>query len=326
MKIMRKEQPSNIVVTGSIAQDVIYILPVLFSDQINPDTSHNISVSYLSENHQTFFGGSGANIAYTMGLLGMEPILFGSIGKTDLSNINHLSESGVNVDHLHKSRESTATFTVFTDKKNNQIGAFGGGAMYDSKSLVLASLLETIPDFFVLISPHDPKRMFTQVRESKKYGLRMCFDVGQQATNGSVQLLKEGINACEVLIVNDYEMNLICERTGWTKEQIIEKVPVCITTLGASGSCIEGNSVSGQIAIPVVPVKKVIDPTGAGDAYRAGFFFGYMKNLPLHICGQLGATAAAYAVERHGGQEHSFTSEEFLARYEQSFGPIQQNT
>ncbi|HSW90079.1 MAG TPA: carbohydrate kinase family protein [Patescibacteria group bacterium] len=306
---------NQLVVTGSIAQDNIYILPKLLSDYIQFGDEHKISISVLSETHRKHWGGTGANIAYTAALLGDHPILLGSVGKHDKAYIEALEKVGVNTVFVHYSDDETAMFTVFTDKANNQIGSFGGGAMFDAKSL-------TIPktqNIFVVISAHDPLQMLAQVNECAERKIPFCFDIGQQALNVSVEMLTSGLSYCEILIANDYEMDLIAKRVKRTKEGIFANIPLCITTFGAEGSVITGMRAAKAIPIPVAKPERVIDPTGAGDAYRAGFFHGYLADKPLEVCGRLGSVAASFAVEQHGGQEHKFTLEQFNKRYEENF-------
>ncbi len=318
---MSKES-HQVVVTGSVAYDIIFARKTPLADDIVFDKNRKISVSLFAHEHEMLFGGTGANIAYTMALLEMHPILLASLFKGDANFQIHLDKTGIQSEFLHKSGYKTAVFSVTNDREGNQIGTFGGGAMFDSECLLIASLLQDIPKPFVIISPHDPKQMLVQVNECQEFGLRMCFDVGQQAKNGSEALLRAGLDACEVLIANESEMSLIAQRLGIQKSDITSSVPVCVTTLGSQGSLIEGKKVSTPIEVGVAKIREFRDPTGAGDAYRGGFFRGYLAGLPLEICGKMGAISSAYAVENFGGQEHSFSVDEFQTRFEENFGIV----
>jgi len=313
---MAKEAP-RLLVTGSIAKDSIYVVPGQLGDHLKGRSGKTISVSMLAREQHSRRGGTGANIAYSLAMLGEQPILIGSVGKEDSEYILYLNKLGVDTRNIHFSNLPTASFTVFTDADNNQIGAFNGGAMGDSKKLNLIGF--NAQSVFVIIAPHDPAQMYVQLQQCHKNRLHMCFDIGQQVINTDLKLLQLGLQITEVLILNDFEIDKLAERLGTTVAKIKAAVPLCITTKGKDGSVIEGSTVSGTIAVPAAPVTQVIDPTGAGDAYRAGFFAGYRRGMPLPICGKMGSVAAAYAVERIGGQEHSFNKQSFLQRYRQSF-------
>lgn len=314
------KKENRIIVSGSIAEDMIFVVPGLLADHLRFQSERNISVSILSDEHQRHRGGTGANIAYTLALLGEKPILLGAIGKKDEAYLKQLAKIGVDVTQVLRSDLETSAFTVLTDVENNQVAAFSAGAMGDPENFMRSADLLARTSAFVMISPNDPELMEAQISLCKNYGLRMCFDVGQQVINGSVELLRAGVESCEVLIANDYEMVRIAERLEISLEDLIASVPVCITTLGGDGSRIEGSQVPDQLEIPIANARDVVDPTGAGDAYRAGFFYGYLRGWDYETCGKLGSTAASFAIEQFGGQEHIFTRDEFAQRYEESFG------
>lgn len=313
---MAKEAP-RVLVSGSIAKDSIYVVPGKLADNLKDRGGKNIAVSMLATEQYTRRGGTGANIAYSLALLGEQPILLGSVGREDQDYIRYLASIGVDTTYVNYSNLPTASFTVFTDTQNNQIGAFNGGAMGDSKKLNLIGFDKQ--RVFVIIAPHDPAQMYEQLLQCHAKGFRMCFDIGQQVINTDLQLLQLGLLATEVLILNDYEIERLAERLGKTVASIKASVPLCITTKGAQGSVIEGKNTSRPIHIPAAPVARVVDPTGAGDAYRAGFFAGYRRDLPYPYCGKMGATAAAFVVEKMGGQEHHYTKQDFRQRLRRSF-------
>lgn len=305
----------RIVLTGSIAIDRIMVFPGRFDEVIQPDKLHVLSLSVLIDRLQDTRGGVAANIAYSLALLGERPTLYGSAGKDATSYIEALESIGVDTKFVHFSELPTATFTVMTDQANCQIGGFYPGAMSDAE---LLSFTEFENDAFFVISPHDPRQMAKQVAVCASKNYRLFYDVGQQVTNIPASDVQAGIEAAELLIVNDYEMGVLVEKTGWSQEEIVSKVRLCVVTLGENG-CLIYQAGHRPVAVPAISLKKVVDPTGAGDAFRAGFLYGYVRNLPATECAELGATAAAYAIEHHGTQMHHFTKEVFLKRHRASY-------
>ena len=223
----------RIALTGSIAIDRIMVFPGKFSQVIQADKLHVLSLSVLINQLTDTRGGVAANIAYTLALLKVSPFLYGSIGKEAAIYIQDLAKMGVETRHVHFSDLPTATFTVMTDQDNCQIGGFYPGAMSDAASL---NFEEFENDTFFVISPHDPEQMAVQARICKEKKYRMFYDVGQQATNISDEDISAGIDAAELLIVNDYEMGVLVQKTGWTQAQITSKVKTCVITLGEHGS------------------------------------------------------------------------------------------
>jgi len=306
-----------VIISGSIAIDRIMNFGGHFPDLIKYEKIHSLSISILLDSLRDTRGGNGANIAYSMALLGNKPILLGSVGKEAEDYTQDLSKLGVDISHVHKSQLPTASFNVITDGGDRQIGGFYPGAMSDSDSLTLESWKDQKP--FIVIAPHDPKAMRRQVQECQKNNFRLLYDVGQQVTNISGEDIKAGLEAAELIIVNDYELSVICQKTGQTEPQIKSLVPVVITTFGSQGSQVEGQNVPSPVRIGVLQPEKIVDPTGAGDAYRAGFLHGYIRGWDLKISAQLGATCAAYAIENAGTQSHRFNLEEVALRYKVAF-------
>lgn len=302
----------KIVLTGSIAIDRIMVFPGKFEEVIQPDKLHVLSLSVLLEKLQDTPGGIAANIAYTLALLGEKPILYGSVGEAARGYMEALAAQGVDTSLVHYSSLPTATFTVMTDQNDCQVGGFYPGAMGDASSLSFKPWEKE--DVLLVVSPHDPHQMALQVREATQFQKRLFYDVGQQASNISGADIKAGIEAAELLIVNDYEMGVLEQKTGWTQAEIVNKVTLCVVTLGEKGCQLL--SPSGEETVAAVPVTKVIDPTGAGDAFRGGFLYGYLRNWPAIQCARLGAVTAAYAVEQAGTQSHHFTQADVAQRYQ----------
>jgi adenosine kinase len=229
-----------------------------------------------------------------------------------------LAELGVDTKHVHYSKLPTATFSVITDKNDCQVGGFYPGAMGDADQLSLKRFAEE--DLLVVVSAHDPAQMGVQIAECKALQKRLCFDIGQQVSSLPVAVLTQGLAAAEILILNDYEMGMLAQRLNLSQAEIISQVPVCVITLGDQGSQIYTRSEDSQPQlVSAVKVTQVVDPTGAGDAFRAGFLYGYVRNWPVATCAQLGSTVAAYVVESYGTQTHHFTLAELKARYQATY-------
>lgn len=306
-----------IIVSGSIAIDRIMNFSGRYADHIRPEKLDSLSISIFLSALQDAHGGVGANIAYSLALLGEEPVLLGAVGPDGLLYMEKLAHQGVNITHVFESELPTATFNVITDSDQNQVGGFYPGAMFDSDSLSFAHWKNS--GALVLVSPHDPKAMRRQVQECKDWGLRLCYDIGQQVSNLPGREMSEGIDTAELLILNDYEMTVLADKTGKSIAAIKQQVPVVITTLGKEGSIIEGKAVPEAIKVGIVKPAQVTDPTGAGDAFRAGFLYGYARNWPLKASAQLGAVCATYAIETMGTQAHTFTMQDVAVRYQANF-------
>ncbi|MBW3568987.1 carbohydrate kinase family protein [Candidatus Parcubacteria bacterium] len=307
----------ELIVCGSIAIDRIMTFDGKYRDLIQPDKLHTFSISMLLEKIELSRGGTGANIAYNLARLGEVPVLVGSVGEDGKDYIDDLAKQGVNIENVHVSKLSTASFNVINDAEDNQVGGFYAGAMADSQTLNLDKWAGK--QVIVTVSAHDPIGMRKQVYQCKEFGLRLFYDVSQQVSNVPSEHLTAGINAAEIIIVNDYEMSLLSKKSGLAPGEIKQKVPVVVTTQGANGSIIQGKKIKSAINIGVAKPKVVLDPTGAGDAYRAGFLYGYSRGWELVKCGQLGATVASYVVEEYGSQLH-YNKKEIKERYKNNFG------
>jgi len=304
-----------ITVTGSLAFDHIMDFPGKFSDHIMPDKIHQINLSFLVNDLKKQPGGTAGNIAYTLALLNSPVSILGSAG-SDFSDYGEfLKNAGVDTSHIKiiEDKFSSSAF-IMTDLKDNQITGFYPGAMSDNSTLSLKGLNSD----FVVISPNDPKAMVKFAQEAKELGIDHMVDPGMQLPALEDQDLKDMINGATILIGNDYEIALLKQRLPLDEGQLLKQVKVLITTLGEKGSIIQAND--KHIQVGVAKTTSVVDPTGAGDAYRAGFLAGFIKNLDLKVCGQMGSTAACYAVEKYGTTSHTFTVEEFCERYKQNFG------
>ncbi len=309
----------NIAITGSIAYDYIMQFPGRFADQIVPDKIDHISLSFLVDKMTKHWGGVAANIAYTLGLLQQNPAphLVGTVGRDFGDYRAWLESAGVDTSAVRQIDDVfTASFFVNTDVDNNQIASFYSGAMACAKDYALADLLPHPPDL-VVISPNDPAAMQHYVDECRAAGIPYMYDPSQQVARFDGAQLRHGIDHAQILICNEYEFDLIMQKTGLSQAAIISSVPVVVVTLADKGARIETEG--QQIHVPVFPVAHIADPTGVGDAFRSGLLRGLAAGWDWALCGQVGALCAAYVLEQVGTQSHRFTPAEFVARFRTVF-------
>lgn len=306
----------RLIICGSIALDRIMNFSGKYRDLIKPDKLHSLSLSVLLDKMEETKGGVGANIAYGFASLGGKPVLLGAVGPDAAGYMRELSDAGVDMTGVHVSQLPTASFNVMTDSEDNQVGGFYPGAMADAKDLSLKPWAGQ--DVVICVSAHDPADMRMRTDECRELDLRLVYDPGQQVSNSPAEDLSSGVESAEVLILNDYELSVLCDRTGKSPEAIKAKVPIVITTLGSKGSIIEGREVDTPLEIPACPPEKLVDPTGAGDAYRAGFLYGYLRQWQLSKCGRLGSAVASFTVEHHGTQTRLYKTA-IAKRYEENF-------
>ncbi len=306
----------NIILTGSLAIDRIMNFPGQFQDHIIPDKVHQLNVAFNIDRLDEKNGGTAGNIAYSLSLLGEQPIVVAAAGNDFDHYIDHLQSHALPIEGIEIQKNlKTASAYITTDQNDNQITAFDMGAMVAETHFDLSTLST---DDIIVFSAGNKMDMLNYSRKAKKQGIRYFFDPGQTLPFFEVEELQELIDGAYMLFVNDYELQMVVNRTGWSEDDVRAKVTYLITTLGKEGSRIEG--AGEKIEVGVSPVADVLDPTGAGDAYRAGFLKGFMYDLPLVECGQLGAVASAYVIEQRGTQEHFYEMEAFSARYTEAFG------
>lgn len=307
----------KIVVTGSIAFDYLMRFPGRFQDHLIPEKLDAISVSFLVEDLVRERGGVGANIAYNLALLGERPILMGTAGRDFDEYATWLEAHGVDLSAVRVIPDVfTASFFANTDSDNNQIGSFYTGAMAYSRGYTLAEALRERPDL-VVISPSDPTAMSELAEECQVSGYPFLFDPSQQVIWLDGDFLRHGIDRCKLLIVNGYEWEMIAKKTGLDIEQLVQQGKTLIITLGNEGSRIYADG--KRYDVPVFPVQQVADPTGVGDAFRAGLLKGIASGFDWMLAGQVGALSAAYALEHKGTQNHHYTLPEFVARFRTVF-------
>jgi adenosine kinase len=305
----------NIVVTGSIAYDYLMTFPGRFAEHILPDQIHRLSVSFLVDEMRKQRGGCAANIAYNLALLGERPRLMGTVGQDFDAYRAWLERWGVDTSLVRTEADLfTASFFVSTDQDGNQIANFYTGAMARARDLSLHPLNRDEIDL-VVISPNDPEAMVKYVAECQALGIPYLYDPSQQIVRLSGEELTMGLQGSSLLIVNEYEFEMLREKTRLTADQI-QRAPshACIVTRGAEGSRIWSQGAVYHIS-PAAP-RRVSDPTGVGDAYRAGLVKGLALELPWELAGRIGSIAATYALEQPGPQSHCYSAEEFISRLE----------
>lgn len=312
-----------IVVTGSIAFDYLMSFPGRFKEHILPDQLDKISLSFLVDEMRKVRGGCAANIAYNLGLLGEHPYLMATVGHDGENYRQWLSEHGVDVSGMRVCQDCfTASFFVSTDLDGNQIASFYTGAMARARELSFHNLTHPSQVEWAIISPNDPQAMAVYTQECRELGIPFIYDPSQQVARVGGDELASSAQGARILIVNGYEYDLFRKKTGMDEDAILDVVEALIVTQGNEGSMIvtcEGN-VRVTYEVPVARPMQVLDPTGVGDAFRAGLLKGLQIGLPWPIIGRMASLAAVYVLEQPGPQPRPYTLEEFIERYEQTFG------
>ncbi len=303
----------EILVTGSIAYDYLMRFPGSFQQHFIPDELHNMSLSFLVDDMTKHWGGVAANIAFTLAKFGLRPKLMGTVGRDFGDYRRWLEGSGVDCSTVIQIDEVfTASFFANTDDDNNQLAFFYGGAMNLARHYRIADILARHPDL-VVISPNDPVAMVKLCDECRSSGARFIYDPGQQVARLNGDELRRGINGAFMVVVNIYEASVIYEKTGLSLADLRDQAEIVVITESEKGSKIY--QADDTIAVEAFPPTQIADPTGAGDAYRAGFILGLSKCLPFKLCAQIGALSATYALEVVGTQNHKFTTAEFVERF-----------
>lgn len=309
----------NIYISGSMAYDRIMDFPGSFADYILPDKIHVLNVCFNVTSLTEKFGGTAGNIAYSLRLLDERPVIIATIGKDHGPYFSWLQQNGLSMEGIEIiPDEFTAGAYITTDKSDNQITGFNPGAMKKPTSFDLGNA--DPKDSIVLIAPGNIEDMLGYAAECRKKGIRFICDPGQSLTLWTGEQLRNWIKDSMMLITNDYELEVIMKVTGLQRNEMLGLTGMIITTLGERGSLI---SESGKdLQVPPAKVSDVLDPTGAGDAYRSGLLKGLALDKSIETASRMGAVAATYAIEKYGTQEHHYTYEDFIARYRLNFGEL----
>ena len=308
----------KIVVTGSIAYDYLMSFPGKFTEHFLPEHMKRVSLSFLVDTMDKRRGGCAPNIAYTLALLGEKPLLMATAGEDFGEYRQWLDAAGIDTSHAKQiPGKFCASFFCSTDTENNQIASFYTGAMADAGQLSFRVVKDC---GLAIIAPNDPGAMVQYAEECRTLGIPFIFDPGQQCARMEGDELRDGIQGATIVIVNDYELELLRQKTGLSEQGILGAAKTLIVTKGEHGSSVITGA--GQVDVPAVTPARIVDPTGVGDAFRGGLMRGISLGLPYEVCARLGSVAATYALEHMGGLSHSYTWDEFKKRYEQHFGAL----
>jgi adenosine kinase len=303
-------------ITGSIAYDTIMVFPDRFKNHLLADQLHILNVCFLTPEMRREYGGCAANIGYNLKLLGGEPLVMATTGEDIEPYLQRLKGLGIPGDHLKKiSGQFTAQAFITTDLDNNQIIAFHPGAMnFSQENRIDASLGAKL----AIIAPDGKDGMIQHARECAAAGIPFVFDPGQGLPMFSAGELSEFVDLADYVAVNDYEGKLLEEKTGRRMEDISRSVKAFVLTLGAQGSVVFAGGQKHDI--PVVPAGALLDPTGCGDAYRAGLLYGIAHDWDWPSTGRLGALLGSIKIEHRGAQNHRFEAQEIADRFKSAFG------
>ncbi|MDD2487151.1 MAG: carbohydrate kinase family protein [Candidatus Gracilibacteria bacterium] len=305
----------TILVTGSIAFDYIMDFQDRFKNHILPEKIHILNVSFFISDLKKEKGGTAANIAYSLALLGERPLLAGCVGK----DFSIEDDIGDNIDKRYVMKKEdvfTANAHIMTDLDDNQITTFYPGAMMNAGDISISDIDEEIN--YAIISPNESNAMIKYVKECNDRGIKTFFDPGQQITTHSKETLIGVMETANYLILNDYELNLYSKITELSEDEIIRSFEKVIVTLGEKGSIIYVGDEKTEI--DSVKVENIVDPTGCGDSFRSGLLRGLNIGLDWETSAKIGSLTASYCIQKYGTQNHSFTKDEFEKKFKESFG------
>jgi len=303
-------------ICGSIAYDTIMVFKDHFKNHILPEKIHILNVAFLVPDMRREFGGCSGNIAYNLQMIGGKPLIMATVGDDYQPYASRLQDLQLAQNHV---RQVNGTFTaqafITTDLADNQITAFHPGAMNFSHQNHIADAKDVN---LGIVAPDGREGMLQHAREFQEAGIPFMFDPGQGLPMFTGEELLDFVHKADYVAVNDYEGQLLCERTGRSLEALAKSVKGLIVTRGAEGSVIYANG--QQVEVPSVKPEKLVDPTGCGDAYRAGLLYGITHDMDWRSTGQLGSLLGALKISQRGGQNHRFTRDEIDQRYFEIFG------
>jgi adenosine kinase len=307
----------NIIVTGSIAYDYLMSFPGSFSEHLLPDHLQRVSLSFLVDSMDKRRGGCAPNIAYTLALLGERPRLMGTAGQDFGEYRLWLDRVGIDTSLVKEvTTKFTASFFCSTDRDGNQIASFYTGAMAHAGEM---SFRDAGACNLAIISPNDPGAMVQYANECCALGIPYIFDPSQQVARMSGDDLKPGVLGAHIVICNDYEYEIIRQKTGLDAGAMLRRSEAVVVTKGEKGASVMLKD--RTIDVPAIPPTEIVDPTGVGDAFRGGFMKGLADGASWEVCARMGSVAATYALEHMGGSSHTYSRQEFAERYARHFGP-----
>jgi adenosine kinase len=311
----------SIAVTGSIATDHLMRFPGRFAEQLLPEALDRVSLSFLVDELVVRRGGTGGNIAFGMGQLGLRPVLVGAAGMDFADYRSWLERNGVDTASVHVSEVAhTARFVCTTDLDLCQIASFYPGAMSEARDIELAPVAERVGGLsMVLVSPNDPSAMLRHTQECLARGTPLVADPSQQLSSMTGKEIRRLVEGADYLFTNSYERAQLADKTAWSDTQVLERVGVRVTTIGKDGALIEDRH-GLSLTVPTVPERSRTDPTGVGDAFRAGFLAGVSWKLDLRHCAELGNLMATLVLETLGTQEYVFDVDDAARRLQEAYG------
>ena len=311
----------KIAVAGSVGRDHLMTFPGKFTDSLVAGSLEKVSLSFLVDGLDVRRGGCAANIAFGLGVLGLNPVLIAAVGKDWVDYEAWLTRHGVVTSHVLVSENlHTALYMVTTDTELNQIASFFPGAMSEARNIELDPIMDKTGVFdLVIISPDDPDAMLRHTELCRARGIPFAADPSQQMARMDGEAIKQLIDGATYLFMNEYELALAIQKTGWSDSEILNRVKTRVVTLGSNGAQVE-RSGHEKVIVGVPQEEAKIDPTGVGDSFRSGFLAGVAWGLSEERCAQLGSMIATYVIETKGTQEYRFTRETFLARFKTAYG------
>lgn len=318
---MSTPRAGRIAVTGSIASDHLMTFPGSFTEHLIEGHLDRVSLSFLADELEIRRGGVAANIGFGLGLLGLSPVLIGAVGADFTEHELWLQQHGVDTSGVRVSgRRHTARFVCTTDRDHNQIATFYAGAMAEARYIRLTEVVQRAGSFrTTIISPNDPDAMVAHTEECREAGYAFLADPSQQLARADGDTARTLVEGAAGLFTNEYERQLLQQKTGWPAGEILGKVGMWVTTLGASGAEVRRQG-EPPVTVPSVPPRQAADPTGAGDAFRAGFVAGMAWELGDERSAQLGCLLATLALESVGPQEYQLDRADWLARFAAAYG------
>ncbi|HKJ54614.1 MAG TPA: carbohydrate kinase family protein [Nitriliruptoraceae bacterium] len=311
----------RIAVTGSIATDWLMTFPGRITEQLVEGQLERVSLSFLVDELEVRRGGAAANIAFGLSQYGQAPMLVGSVGEDFNADYRGwLDDHGVDTSSVRVSEtKHTARFLCTTDDEQNQIASFYTGAMEEARRIRLRPIVEEASVDLVVISPNDPSAMIRHTHECRELGVPFMADPGQQIARMPGSDVRKLVDDAQILITNDYEKALLERKTGWSDEEVLERVGMRITTVGPRGSILESNG-GERMEVPTVPERRRADPTGVGDGFRAGLLTGIAWGLGMERAAQVGSLTATYVLEHVGTQEYGLERTSWLERFINAYG------
>jgi adenosine kinase len=311
----------KIAVAGSVGRDHLMTFPGKFTDSLVAESLEKVSLSFLVDGLDVRRGGCAANISFGMAVLGLNPILIAAVGRDWIDYEAWLTRHGVDTSHVHLSDTlHTALYMVTTDTELNQIASFFPGAMSEAREIELGPIMDKTGKFdLIVISPDDPDAMLRHTDTARSSSIPFAADPSQQLARMGGDEIKQLIDGAKYLFLNEYELALAMQKTGWSDREILDRVETRIVTLGSNGARVETRD-GERVEVTVPKEKAKVDPTGVGDAFRSGFIAGIAWELNFERCAQLGSMVATYVIETKGTQEYRFTKESFLERFAGAYG------